>query len=213
MQVRFGKARSSAEQPCDTILGGHSRGCLRRVVAFVAELATGRGVVIASERRLLIRHARASDIDVIRAIVRAAYAVYVPRIGREPAPMSADYPVLVQNGVVWVAELDRSGPPGPRVVGVLVLEARGAELLLENVAVAPRYQRKGIGRALIAFAEDRARRSGLPAITLYTNERMIENIALYERLGYEEVGRGIEAGFARVFFRKVVDPSSADAGT
>ena len=33
-------------------------------------------------------------------------------------------------------------------------------------------------------------------------ERMTENIALYARLGFEETGRGHEAGYDRVFMRK-----------
>jgi ribosomal protein S18 acetylase RimI-like enzyme len=85
---------------------------------------------------------------------------------------------------------------------VLVLQPRPRSLLLENVAVAPAWQGRGIGRALIGFAEDRARALGLDEITLYTNEEMTENLALYPTLGYEEVERRSEDGFRRVFFRK-----------
>lgn len=60
----------------------------------------------------------------------------------------------------------------------------------------------GIGRALIAQVEATARKQGLAAVELYTNEKMTENLALYPRLGYRETGCHIEDGFARVFFRK-----------
>jgi hypothetical protein len=39
----------------------------------------------------LIRKAMAGDAARIGAIACAAYAKYVPRIGREPAPMVADF--------------------------------------------------------------------------------------------------------------------------
>ena len=131
--------------------------------------------------------------------MREAYAPYVPRIGREPAPMTADYADLIGRSEVWVA--DEAG----RVVGVLVLRPGATGLLLENVAVVPERQGRGIGRVLIAFAERKARDLGLTEISLYTNERMVENIHLYRKLGYVETDRRVEDGFARVFFRKPID--------
>ena len=113
--------------------------------------------------------------------------------------MTADYADLIGRGEVWVA--DEAG----RVVGVLVLRPGATELLLENVAVVPERQGRGIGRVLIAFAERKARDLGLTEISLYTNERMVENIHLYRKLGYVETDRRVEDGFARVFFRKPID--------
>ncbi len=49
-----------------------------------------------------IRPAVAADCDAVRACVRAAYAKYVERIGREPAPMLADYQRLIAQGAVSV---------------------------------------------------------------------------------------------------------------
>ena len=139
------------------------------------------------------------DLAAIRRIVREAYAQYVPRIGREPAPMTADYAALLEAGEVWVAAAADGS-----VVGVLVLQPEAESLLLENVAVAPEAQGRGIGRALIAHAEQRARELGLPEVTLYTNEKMTENQGLYPALGYEETGRRREDGYDRVYFRKQV---------
>jgi hypothetical protein len=36
----------------------------------------------------------------------------------------------------------------------------------------------------------------------FTHELMVENQAIYARLGYEETDRRVEDGFARVFLRK-----------
>ena len=146
-----------------------------------------------------IRRAVPGDVRAVSAVVQAAYAPYVPRIGREPAPMTADYESLVTAGEVWVGETDG------RVVGVLVIRASGDALELENVAVDPVEQGLGHGRALVSFAESRARECGLAAVELYTNEAMAENIELYPRLGYIETGRRVEDGYRRVYFRKALD--------
>jgi N-acetylglutamate synthase-like GNAT family acetyltransferase len=143
-----------------------------------------------------IRAAGEGDVAAIAALVREAYAAYVPLIGREPAPVTADHGSLVAAGEAWVAE--REG----EVVGVLVLRPEGRALLLENVAVSPAWQGRGIGRALIAFAEQHGRELGLAEVTLYTNEQMRDNLLLYPRLGFEETGRRTEDGYARVYFRK-----------
>ena len=145
---------------------------------------------------ILIRRAVTDDVQLIHALVQAAYAIYVPRIGREPAPMAADYDALVASGETWVAESD------DRLAGVLVIRTIGDELFLENVAVDPRCQSRGIGKALISFAEDHAQTLGLAAVTLYTNEAMTENLRLYTALGFVETGRRVQDGYRRVFFRK-----------
>lgn len=76
---------------------------------------------------------------------------------------------------------------------------------LESVAILPDHAGQGIGRMLIAFVESESRRCGYPAVELYTNEKMVENLALYPKLGYRETGRHYEAGFNRVYFRKTLD--------
>jgi ribosomal protein S18 acetylase RimI-like enzyme len=75
-------------------------------------------------------------------------------------------------------------------------------LLLDNVAVSPARQGSGLGRRLLAFAEAEALRRGYAEIRLYTHQTMEENQRLYASIGYEETGRGAEAGYDRVFMRK-----------
>jgi len=68
--------------------------------------------------------------------------------------------------------------------------------------VFPECQGRGYGRRLLEFAEECARTAGLPEVRLYTNVKMTENIALYERVGYEETDRAVVDGYRRVFMRK-----------
>jgi ribosomal protein S18 acetylase RimI-like enzyme len=143
-----------------------------------------------------IRLAGMPDLAAIEALVRAAYAPYVPRIGREPAPMQDDYAALIRQGQVHI--LDSDG----QVSGVLVLIPERDAMLLDNIAVLLRAQGQGFGRMLLVFAERAAREAGFRAIRLYTNEAMTENIALYSRIGYTETHRGEEKGLRRVYMRK-----------
>jgi len=145
---------------------------------------------------LTIIEANESHLGEIERCAREAYRMYVARIGREPAPMVADFASQIAAGKVWVAIDDEE------LAGYVVCYARGDHMHLENIAVAPEQQGCGIGRALIAHVEGKAREQGLAAVELYTNEKMTENLALYPRLGYRETGRRSEDGFARVFFRR-----------
>ena len=52
------------------------------------------------------------------------------------------------------------------------------------------------------FAERRAILLGLTRLSLYTNEVMTENQAIYVHLGYREVGRHAEDGYRRVYMEK-----------
>ncbi|WP_125099287.1 GNAT family N-acetyltransferase [Leucobacter chromiireducens] len=144
------------------------------------------------------------DVPAIEALVRAAYEPYVERIGREPAPMSADYREAVEAGRVILAV------DGERVIGVLVTEASSDALLIENVAVSPDAQGLGIGALLLDHAETQARALGLGTLRLYTNAKMTENLSYYPRRGYVEVDRRTEHGFDRVFYAKVLDPRAKD---
>jgi GNAT superfamily N-acetyltransferase len=128
--------------------------------------------------------------------VDAAYQHYIPRIGKPPGPMLDDYKRRIADGQTWVLE------DAGHIVGILVLEETQAGFLLDNIAVLPAYQGKGHGRVLMEFAEAEARRRGFRQIQLYTHALMIENIALYCRVGFVETHRVSEKGFDRVYMTK-----------
>ena len=137
-----------------------------------------------------------ADVDAITALVHEAYAPYIARIGKAPAPMLDDYRQVVAEAEVYVAV------DGARIVGVLVMSREGSEMLLVNVAVLAACKGQGIGKQLMDFCEEQSRLAGCSAIRLYTHERMTENIEIYRKLGYVETHRAQEQGFARVFMRK-----------
>jgi ribosomal protein S18 acetylase RimI-like enzyme len=144
----------------------------------------------------MIRPATPEDRAAVEAIVRNAYSVYLERMGQPPGPMLDDYAAQIAAGSISV--LDEDG----EIVAIIVLLAKPDYLLLDNIAVRPDRQGTGLGRQMIAFAETEARRRSFTELRLYTHETMIENIALYTRLGFVETGRGHEAGYDRVFMTK-----------
>jgi ribosomal protein S18 acetylase RimI-like enzyme len=145
-----------------------------------------------------IRLAGSADLDTVRTLVHDAYVHYVARIGKPPGPMLDDYARRIAAAQTWLLERDRTP------LGLVVLEDHDGFLLLDNVAVAPAAQGQGLGRKLIDFAQDEAVRRGYSEIRLYTHALMVENIALYQRLGFIEIQRVREKGFDRVYMVKHV---------
>jgi ribosomal protein S18 acetylase RimI-like enzyme len=143
-----------------------------------------------------IRLAGPDDLDVVRRCIDAAFAPYVPRIGKPPAPMLQDYAALIGKGRVHVLE----GPKG--LIGVLVSEPHPDHLFIDTIAIDPAHHGQGLGRILMRFAETEARRLDLFEIRLYTHERMVETLPFYAALGFTEIGRRVEDGYARIYFRK-----------
>jgi ribosomal protein S18 acetylase RimI-like enzyme len=139
---------------------------------------------------IALRRAVPADAPAIRELTRAAYAKWVPLIGREPKPMTADYEAAVRSHRFDLLYADGA------LAALIETIVQPDHLLIENVAVLPAFQGHGLGRRLLDHAETLAAEAGFDEIRLYTNQRFVENVALYRRLGYrferEESGeRGV----------------------
>jgi len=150
-----------------------------------------------------IRRAVADDAAAFSVIAEAAFAPYVAAMGRRPAPMDEDHAPLIEAGGV-LAAVDGDGA----VCGFAAFDLSLPEAWLGTVAVAPPHQGRGIGPALVAAVEARARAVGATHIALRTNVAMTQNLALYPGLGYESTGTRTEDG-ERVYFRKALAPAMA----
>jgi GNAT superfamily N-acetyltransferase len=149
----------------------------------------------------LIRLARTDEAEAVGALVQRAYAPWVALVGKRPAPMDDDYAHHIAAGEVFV--LEENGA----IAALAVLIEAPHHLLLDNVAVDPLRHGTGLGRRMIDFAEQEALRRGHRELRLFTNEKMVRNIALYERLGFVETHRDTVAGHRRVFMTKAVLPA------
>jgi ribosomal protein S18 acetylase RimI-like enzyme len=143
----------------------------------------------------LIRKATADDTARVRAITHAAYRKYVARIGREPTPMSADFAAAIAADHVVVIETEGV------VAGCMIAWPQADAYFIDNIAVDPARQGAGLGRNLMDHAIAEAKRRRLPAITLYTNAAMTENLSMYAHMGFVETHRALEEGFRRVYLR------------
>lgn len=160
------------------------------------------------KQKASIERATVHDADRIESLVNSAYAKYVERMGKKPAPMTENYHAIIMahSEDVFVLRASQDW----QVLGSITLTDHQEDdaVKVNNVVVDPTAQGCGYGRRLLQFAEETARAKGRGAITLFTNEKMFENITLYPRLGFVETERRTEDGYCRVFFRKTLSPAA-----
>ncbi|MEO0546044.1 MAG: GNAT family N-acetyltransferase [Pseudomonadota bacterium] len=149
-----------------------------------------------------MRAAVQADLVRIEDCAEAAYARYIERIGRRPAPMDADFKSQIGAGLVEIVQAD--GEWAGYCVSTLRLDEKPKTLFVENTALMPAFQGRGLARLLFEALERKALRAEAGTITLYTNAAMHENLALYPKLGFEVTDRRKEAGFDRVYFQKTL---------
>ncbi|MFO0991798.1 MAG: GNAT family N-acetyltransferase [Hyphomicrobiales bacterium] len=130
-----------------------------------------------------LRRAGPDDVPAIRDLSRLAYAKWVPLIGREPLPMTADYERAVAAHMIDLYEVD-----GALRALIETVDEEG-HLLIENLAVHPDLQGNGLGELLLAHARGLARDLGHREIRLYTNAAFASNIAFYAKRGFAEYAR------------------------
>ena len=116
--------------------------------------------------------------------------------------MDADFRPLIDDGSVWVIELDRA------VVGLMVLMEMPGAFEVRSVAVRPAHQGQGLGRKLMWHAEILARQTGRSTLRLYTNAKIPELVTYYSKLGYHEGERRQDQGYERVFMAKALSPDA-----
>ena len=84
---------------------------------------------------------------------------------------------------VWLVALE-----GEQVVGYVGSQTVIDESDMMNIAVHPDFRRRGIAEALVAELEAALRQRGSRALTLEVRDSNAPAIALYEKLGFAQVG-------------------------
>ncbi|MFF6877372.1 GNAT family N-acetyltransferase [Streptomyces sp. NPDC012474] len=130
-----------------------------------------------------IRPAAPAELPALQDIERAAGAPFrdlgMPEIADDEPPALDVLEHYRRAGRCWVA----CGPQD-RPVAYLLAEPVDGALHIEQVSVHPRAARRGVGRALLAHAAERARDEGLTSLTLTTFTEVPWNAPYYERLGF-----------------------------
>ncbi|WP_329269223.1 GNAT family N-acetyltransferase [Streptomyces sp. NBC_01451] len=131
-----------------------------------------------------IRPATAAELPALRAVERAAGSPY-RRLGM--AEIADDEPPALdllepyrRAGRAWVAAATGEDRP----LAYLIAEPVDGALHIEQVSVHPDFAHRRIGRALLAYADDRAQEEGLTHLTLTTFTEVPWNAPYYARLGF-----------------------------
>jgi len=128
---------------------------------------------------MTLRRAGEEDCEALTALQQAAYAPLKARLGGlHLPPADADFTAILSEYEVWLARENRT------LEAAAILAARDDHLLIWSLAVAPACKGRGLGNALLDFAEQRAAALGFDIVRLFTNALFLENIAWYQRRGY-----------------------------
>ena len=137
---------------------------------------------------LVIRDGREADIPALCEIERDAAQAY-RTVGYDFCAEGAVRDAVehmrgINHGALFVSEIDDV------LSGFILLWPVDGHAHIAEISVAERFQKKGIGRALIAKGEDWARNAGYSAITLTTFIEISWNAPFYRSIGYQEFNPG-----------------------
>jgi predicted N-acetyltransferase YhbS len=130
---------------------------------------------------LHIRDATASDAEAIADLVNRAYVVERFFVDGDRTNR-AEVADLLAKGTFLLAEMDG------RLVACVYVELRVERGYFGMLSVDPSRQGEGLGRRLVAEAEDRCRRQGCRVMEILVVDVREELPPLYRRLGYVQVG-------------------------
>ncbi len=137
---------------------------------------------------LLLRPGRVGDISLLAPIDRAGDAQFVaaghPEFAGGESIADDVARRAIEQGRLFVAELDGE------ISGWLLETRAGEERCIGQLSVDPDRQRRGIGRALLVGAIDRAGEAGEPTVVLSTQDDVPWNRPWYERFGFVVVPVG-----------------------
>lgn len=154
------------------------------------------------------------DWEALTALLHRAYADLAAGglrfyASHQPARVTRE---RAEQGECWLAEQDG------RVVGTITLvppdRAKGSPWYdrpevakFNQLAIEPALRGSGLGRRLVAHAEDRARALGASELALDTSEHATGLIALYTHLGYrfiEHVDWRPDVNYRSMLFSKAL---------
>jgi predicted N-acetyltransferase YhbS len=134
---------------------------------------------------ILVRQAQPSDASVISELLAAlGYPSAPAQVQDRLADVSAS-----PHTVIFVAESDS------QVVGALsfhcipLFHTDGFLGRITSLVVSPTFQRRGVGRMLVAAAEEFARAHGCARVEVTSGEHRPQAHFFYESLGYQPASR------------------------
>jgi aminoglycoside 3-N-acetyltransferase I len=106
--------------------------------------------------------------------------------GKSPRPVSAEYAAsLLNRDDFWVLAALGDGEPIAGLTAFVLPQthAESAELLIDDIAVAPTHQRRGIGRLLVEMARHLAVKRGIATTWVPADNADVHALEFYRSLG------------------------------
>jgi GNAT superfamily N-acetyltransferase len=140
-----------------------------------------------------ISTATAADVPALATLINCAYRGEASRQGWTTEDHLLDGPRIGEAALRDVlaapqATLLAYRAAGGALTGCVYLQRQGTQLYLGTLAVAPEAQAQGVGRQLLAAADDYARQHGCTAVKITVLSARPELLAWYERHGYGRTG-------------------------
>ena len=128
-----------------------------------------------------------ADAAEIAALIQEAFESHRGRLHPSPGALKETAESIARRLAqerALVAEAER------RIGACIFMTLRSAEeLYVGRLAVLPSWRGRGVARRLVEAAERVAVREGRRALSLSVRAALTENIAVFERLGFRQVGR------------------------
>ncbi|MBR27265.1 MAG: GNAT family N-acetyltransferase [Rhodobacteraceae bacterium] len=111
-----------------------------------------------------------------------------PQVADRPAALAAAHVAAAERGELFVIEPGETAPEAQGgIAGFAWLIAAPPCLHVAEIDVAPRFQRRGLARALLAHAEGLARARGFAHLCLTTFTDVAWNAPAYARMGFRPI--------------------------
>lgn len=157
-------------------------------------LRGGEGSVEEHTDGLIIRRARSDEAEAIWRLTRLAYAPYRgkirPTFGALKVRLST-----VRREIRTRSRIYGVGLLNGRIVATIRYRKRPRYLGLSRLAVHPDYQARGIGTAMLRWAEGEALRCGVRELRGDVRAAMPHLLDFYRRLGYRPFARRSKRGY------------------
>jgi ribosomal protein S18 acetylase RimI-like enzyme len=148
-----------------------------------------------------ILDAKPSDAEAILALQKLAYESEARRYQNWSIPPLVETLDAVRRHIEDHTVL--KAVDGAAIVGSVRGVVTGGVCEVGRLIVHPGRQRRGIGSALLDAIEARVAGDGVSAFELFTGDRSVENLRLYERHGYRRFKtEAVSPAVSLVFLRK-----------
>lgn len=107
--------------------------------------------------------------------------------------------IIDNGGFIFFAKYNNE------IVGVVALINQKTFFELSKMAVSPKYQGLKIGKKLMNFCIDFAKKKQWKSITLYSHRSLVPAISLYRKIGFKEVEVEKDVHYERADIKMILE--------